>query len=171
MVSQHFRIPWPTEPRILAGDRLSRKEDYLMPRTRKAMNFSPDRAAHALSILVQEGKVRLKDVTKALDRREKMIRELRERLASLGEEVSGAASRVARRARRRASALTRKVAPKTRRISKAQRAARQAQGRYLGAVRRLSVEARAKVKEIRAKSGLRAAIAAAKRMAKSRRKS
>ncbi len=137
-----------------------------MPRTRKAPNFSPDRAAHALSVLLHEGKLKLRDVTKALDRREKMIRELRERLASLGEEVSGAASKVTRRGRRKVSALTRKVVPKTRRISKAQRAARQAQGRYLGAIRRLPAEARARVKEIRAKSGVRAAIAAAKRMGK-----
>jgi hypothetical protein len=136
-----------------------------MPK-RRTLNLPPDRAARALSILIDEGKLKLRDVTKALDRREKMIRELRAKLASLGEEVSGALSRVTRRTRRRASTRTRKVVTKTRRISKAQRAARQAQGRYLGAIRRLSVEARAKVKEIRAKSGVRAAIAAAKKMAK-----
>jgi hypothetical protein len=139
-----------------------------MARRPQSLRLSPDRAARALSILIDEGKLKLRDVTKALDRREKMIRELRAKLASLGEEVSGAASRVARRGMRKASARTRKVAKQPRRVSKAQRAARQAQGRYLGAIRRLSVEARAKVKAIREKSGVRAAIAAAKRIARQR---
>jgi len=134
------------------------------------LNFSSDRAAQALSILIHEGKLKLRDVTKALDRREKMIRELREKLASFGEGVSGAASRVARRGTRKASVRTRKVATKPRRISKAQRAARQAQGRYLAAIRPLSVAARAKVRSIRQKSGVRAAITTAKKLAKSRRR-
>lgn len=164
---QHLRERLAQKLRIRTGDRLpSQGGTHPMPRTRKAANFSPERAAQALSVLVHEGKLKLRDITKALDRREKMIRELRERLASLGEEVSGAASRIARRGRRKAGARTRKVATKPRRISKAQRAARQAQGRYLGAIRQLPAEARAKVKEIRAKSGVRAAIAAAKRMGK-----
>jgi hypothetical protein len=137
-----------------------------MPKRRRTSFLSPDRAAQALSVLLHEGKLKLQDVTRALDRRAKMIRELRAKLASLGEEVSGAASKITRRVRRKAGARTRKVVMKTRRISKAQRAARQAQGKYLGAVRPLSVEARAKVREIRAKSGVRAAIAAAKRMAR-----
>jgi hypothetical protein len=42
----------------------------------------------------------------------------------------------------------------------------QQQGRYMAAVRQLSKADRAKVKAIREKSGVRAAIAAAKRMAK-----
>ncbi len=137
-----------------------------MARRRLRPDLSPDRAAQAVSILIHEGKLKLQDLARALQRREKMVNELRERLASLGEEVSGAASKIARRGRRKASPVTRKVGTKTRRISKAQRAARQAQGRYLGAIRRLSVEARAKIKEIRAKSGVRAAIAAARRMGK-----
>lgn len=124
--------------------------------------LSPDRAAQALSILLNEGKLKVQDVKRALDRREKMIRELRERLTSLEQGASGMV-RKTRRLRRKGTATPRKVA---KRISAAQRAARQAQGRYLGAIRRLSVEARAKVKEIRAKSGVRAAIAAAKRMGK-----
>jgi hypothetical protein len=42
----------------------------------------------------------------------------------------------------------------------------QAQGRYMAAVRPLTKEQRAKIKAIREKSGVQAAIAAAKRMAK-----
>jgi hypothetical protein len=47
------------------------------------------------------------------------------------------------------------------------RAAWKAQGRYLGAVRQLSVADRAKVKAIREKKGVRAAITAARKMEKS----
>jgi len=129
-----------------------------MPKVAKGLSLFPDRAAQALSILIDEGKLKMQDVARALRRREKMVRELRERLASLGEEISGAVRTV----RRRAQTKARRPA-KT--ISKAQRAARQAQGRYLGAIRRLPAEARARVKAIRQKAGVRAAIAAAKRMA------
>jgi hypothetical protein len=133
-----------------------------MRQRRTSPNFPLQRAAQVISILLHEGKLKLRDVTRALARREKMIRELRDRLASLEAGASGV-MRKTRRLRRKGSETPRKVA---RKISKAQRAARQAQGRYLGAIRQLSAEARAKVKEIRAKSGGRAAIAAAKRMGK-----
>jgi hypothetical protein len=63
-----------------------------------------------------------------------------------------AASRPTRRRKRRISAATRKLY--------------QQQGRYMAAVRRLPKADRAKVRAIREKSGVRAAIAAAKRMAK-----
>ena len=139
-------------------------------RTRRLWSLPAERAAHALQILIDEGKLNLRDVAKALDRREKMIRELREKVASFGEEVSGAASKIARRGRRKAAVRTQKVSKKPRRISKAQRAARQAQGRYLAAIRPLSVAARAKVRSIRQKSGVRAAITTAKKLTKSRRR-
>lgn len=129
-----------------------------MARRRSRPDLSPDRAAQAVSILIHEGKLKLQDVKRALVRREKMIRELRERLASLEAGASG----VVRKSRRRVAAAPRKAA---RRISKAQRAAWQAQGRYMAAVRRLSKAGRAKIKAIREKSGVRAAIAAAKKIA------
>lgn len=129
-----------------------------MPRPRKTSNLSPDRAAQAVSILIHEGKLKLLDLARALQRREKIVSELRARLASLGE-----GSGNGRRRGRRQKTKTRKS---TKRISKAQLTARQAQGRYLGAIRRLSPAARAKVKAIHEKSGVRAAIAAAKRMTK-----
>jgi hypothetical protein len=53
-----------------------------------------------------------------------------------------------------------------RRPSAKARAARKAQGRYLGAVRLLSAANRAKVKAIREKKGIRAAITAAKKLVK-----
>ena len=51
-------------------------------------------------------------------------------------------------------------------ISRAQKTARRAQGRYMAAVRRLSEDARAKIREIRKQSGVDAAIKAALKMAK-----
>jgi hypothetical protein len=126
---------------------------------RTALNLSIQSAAHALSILVSEGKVAVRDVTSALRRREKVVSQLRAQLAALetglvdaGKAITARVSKGPRKARKR--------------VSKAARAAWQAQGRYLGAVRRLSVPDRAKIKGIRAKSGVRAATAAAKRMAK-----
>lgn len=130
-----------------------------MPQPRNAPSLSPERAAQALSILIHEGKLKAADVTRALRRRERLIRELTGRLSSLGHEVSGvAASLVGRRGRRATGRRSAK-------ISKAQRAARKAQGHYLGAIRPLSKANRAKVKAIREKAGVRAAIATAKRIA------
>jgi hypothetical protein len=130
-----------------------------MTKRRPRVNLSPDRAAQAVSILIHEGKLKLRDLVRALKRREKMVSELRARLASLGE-GSGNGRRKGRRQKR--AGKQRKTA---KRISKRQRAARQAQGRYLGAIRRLSKADRTKVKAIRAKSGVKVAIAAAKKMA------
>jgi hypothetical protein len=127
-----------------------------MPKTRRVMTLPPDRAAQAVSILIHEGKLKLLDLTRALERREKMVNDLRAKLAAFGE-----GSGNGRRRGRRQKAKPRKF---TKRISKRQRAARQAQGRYLGAIRRLPAKSRAKVKTIREKSGVRAAIAAAKKM-------
>ena len=89
-----------------------------------------------------------------------MIRDLRQRLAAL---EKGAVSAMRRTGRRIARKASRK--PK-RKMTTARRAALKLHGQYLGTVRPLSKGSRAKVKAIRAKSGVRAAIAAARRMAK-----
>src|SRR5690349_11733866 len=128
-----------------------------MARPRTLKNLSSSHAAHALSILIHDGKLKAQDVARALKRREALIRELRARLAALGEGIAETVG---------TKGPGRKPRKTTRKISKAQRAARQAQGRYLGAIRRLSKADRAKVKAIRQKLGVRAAVAAAKRMAK-----
>ncbi len=127
-------------------------------KTRKTLSLSTAHAAHALHTLLADGKLTLKDVTNALKRREAMIRDLRERLAALeaGEvsKIAGAARRVARKAKRKTK----------RKMSAVRRAALQLHGKYLGTVGTLSKESRAKVKAIREKSGVRAAIAAARKM-------
>jgi hypothetical protein len=149
----------------MRGSNLRRKESFV--RRRKQAGFpkiSAEQARQALHILVEDGRIAASEVSKALARREKLVRDLRQRLATLGEEVSGA---VARAARRGVSAKTRRAIRRRagKAITKAQRTARQAQGRYLAAIRRLSKESRLKVKAIRKSSGVKSAIAAAKKMA------
>lgn len=124
---------------------------------RPTLRIATEHAAHALHLLIAEGKIAATDVTNALKRREALIADLRQRLTALeaGALVkTGVETRKGRVRRRR------------RKISAATRAKFRAQGRYMAALRRLPKAARAKAKAIREKSGVRAAIAAAKRMGK-----
>jgi hypothetical protein len=125
-------------------------------KTAKALRLTGEHAAYALQMLIEDGKIASKDVIQALRRREKTVRELRARLLALGDDVSKAVVRAAKDPR---------VQRARREITKAQRTARQAQGRYMAAVRQLSREARKKVKAIRIKSGVDAAIREARRLA------
>jgi hypothetical protein len=129
----------------------------LKRRTRKALKLTAERAAHALHVLISEGKLATTDVAHALRRRAVMIADLRERLAALeGGVVSGIAQ--ARKA------VTRKPERKKPRLSAATRAKYRWQGKYLSAMRPLSKQNRAKVRAIRAKSGVKAAIQKAKKL-------
>jgi hypothetical protein len=134
---------------------VKRRKSSALPR------ISAEQARQALQVLVAEGRVAAAEVSRALKRRERLVRELRARLHSLGEEVARAAREAA--PSRKTRAVVRRRATKA--ITAAQRAARQAQGKYLGAIRRLSKASRAKVREIRKSDGVRAAIAAAKKLA------
>jgi len=129
----------------------------LRRKTVRAIRLSGQHAAYALQMLIEDGKIAGRDVMHALRRREKTVRELRARLSALGEDVSEAVTRAAN-----GSPRLRKV---RKQISKAQRSARQAQGRYMAAVRQLSKDARKKVKAVRMKSGVDAAIREARRLA------
>lgn len=110
------------------------------------------------------------EIRKALQRRDRLIRALRTSLAALEQEVG----RLGRQFKdspfpmvgRRTGATKRRATRKKPRISAATRKIYQQQGRYMAAVRQLPKADRAKFKAIREKSGVRAAIAAAKRMAK-----
>jgi hypothetical protein len=140
-----------------------RKGNRVRRKTKKAINLTAQNAAVALRLLIEDGKIAASDVAKALERREKMIRELRSRLRALEKASAPVARRLARAGRRAA----RQAVPRVRReLSRAQKAARKTQGHYLAAVRRLSKDARARVKAIRKKSGVKAAIQAAKKIAK-----
>jgi hypothetical protein len=94
----------------------------------------------------------------ALKKREQLVAEIKARLEELGGEglrlVTGAVALRRATRRRRPKASAKAVA------------AWRAQGRYMAAVRRLPKAARAKVKAMREKKGLRAALAEAKRLAK-----
>lgn len=125
-------------------------------RRRSVASLSAEQAHNALTYLIHEGKITAKAVEKALANRERLIREIRERVAALGVAAADGF--------RRAEKSTRK--PRRKAVSAATRAARRAQGQYMAAVRRLSKSARKEIKALRAKSGVRAAIAKAKSMAK-----
>ena len=128
-------------------------------KTQKALKLTAEHAGHVLHLLIAEGKIAAKDVTSALNRREAMIHDLRQRLAAL---ERGAVSTIEKAGRRVARKVERKV---KRRMSPARRAALKLHGKYIGTVRTLSKEAKATVKAIRETSGVQAAIAAAKKMA------
>lgn len=127
-----------------------------MAKRRGIASITAEQARNALTYLVHEGRVTTKAVEKALANRERLIREIRDRMAALG----GAAADGFLQAEK----ATRK--PRRKAVSAATRAARKAQGQYMAAVRRLSKSARKQIKAIRQKSGVKAAIAKAKRMAK-----
>jgi len=130
-------------------------------------SLSAERAREALTYLVAEGRIAAREVEKALDNRDRLIREIRERMAALGVEGARAGRTLAKRAARSyrsAEKATRK--PRRKAVSAATKAARRAQGQYMAAVRSLSKEVRQRVREIRKSKGVKAAIAAAKRFGK-----
>jgi hypothetical protein len=138
-------------------------------RRRSFLALSGQQAQAALGVLIQEGKLAAGEVRKALQRRDRLIRVLRSSLAALeagavkvGRQFKDSPLAIGRRAKT-AKRLTKRRKP---RISPATRKMYQQQGRYMAAVRQLPKADRAKVKAIREDSGVRAAIAAAKKMAK-----
>ena len=135
------------------------KENCLKRKTQKSLKIKTHHAAHALHLLIAEGKLTTGHVTDALKRREKLIAALRSSLDALERGEIAAMERTGRK-------TTRRVQPKAkRRLSAATRAKYRLMGKYMGTVRPLPKAAKAKVKAIREKSGIRAAIAAAKKMA------
>ena len=136
-------------------------------RPRSPLAISAEQARLALSVLVAEGKLAVRDVQGALVRRERLVREIRQRLHALGVEgveLAGDIRRVATTRFEQAEKASRE--PRRKAVSAAVKATRQAQGHYLAAIRQLSEAARKQIKAIREKSGVKAAIAAAKRMGK-----
>jgi hypothetical protein len=119
------------------------------------MKFSPSQAHYALNVLLSQGKLRVANIRKALKNREKEIRSLRERLAALEQFSPGVSA--GRRPGRPARAARKK---RVRRIkmSPRVRALRQLQGKYMGYVRRLKPAEKARVRSVREKQGMGAAI-------------
>ncbi len=140
-------------------------------RRTSSLTVSAEHARQALAVLVQEGKITAGEIWKALQRRDRLIRALRDSLAALGEDAGRVGKRLFRAGAlpikaRRGRAARPRVARRKPRISAATRKKFQAQGRYMAALRNLSKGSRTKVKAIRKKSGVEAAITAAKQMAK-----
>lgn len=139
-------------------------------RRRSSLAISAEHARQALAVLVQEGKLTAGEVWKALQRRDRLIRALRDSLAALGEDAGRVGKRLfkagALSLKAQRGGTKPKVARRKPRISAATRKKFQTQGRYMAALRNLSKGSRAKIKAIRKKSGVEAAIAAAKEMAK-----
>jgi hypothetical protein len=142
----------------------------LARRRRSPLTVTAEQAHQALSFLIHEGKVAASSVQKALSRRERLVREVRERLAQLGLEGIEAGRTVRKRAVRTFRAAEKTSRPARKRakhtITAATRKLYRLQGKYMSALRPLTKEARAGIKAIREKSGIHAAIAAAKRMAR-----
>lgn len=131
-----------------------------MARKQRFPKISAQEAHAALRWLHGLGKVRAKDIVDALRRREQLVSEIQQKIQELGGErlrfLRGHEGLQKRRPGRKGR----------KRVSAAARAAWKTQGRYLGAVRALSPADRGRVKAIREKSGVRAAITAAKKLAK-----
>ncbi len=125
------------------------------------MNLTANQAHYVLNSLIAQGKVRAAQVERALKGRQQEIRTLRERLASL---VSlGGGAQASPRAGRSAGPRGRRR--RTRKMSARVRALRRLQGKYMGYVRRLKLAEKARVRSVREKQGMAAAIRLASSLA------
>lgn len=128
-------------------------------KTQKTLKITADRAAHVLHILIAEGKLTAKHVADALKRREQLIHDLRQRLEALERGAVSAIETTGRKIARKVTTTAK------RRMSPARRSALKLHGRYLGHIRMLPKTAKTKIKAIREKSGVQAAITTARKMA------
>src|SRR5262245_59667693 len=132
----------------------------------RTMKLTPSQSHYVLGILVSQGRIREGLIRTALKRRVEEIRMLRERLASL-EQLSSAGGPAprGRRRRRAARAAVRRVRGAA--LSGKVRGLRRLQGKNMGYVRRLKATEKARVRSVREKSGMLAAIKLAQSLAKS----
>jgi hypothetical protein len=137
-------------------------------RRRSSLALSGEHAQAALAVLIHDGKLAVGEVQNALKRHKHLVTDLRAKLAVLEEGAGKVGKRILKDGpfpmARKAKATKRRVARRKPRISAATRKMYQIQGKYLSALRPLSKAARAKVKALQEKSGVRAAIAAATKM-------
>jgi len=126
------------------------------------MRMTPAESHYVLQSLMSQGRVRQNQVKAVLNGRSKEIAALRERLASL-EGMRGGGSR---RGGRKATASTRSTKKRRVAISPKVRALRRLQGKYMGYVRRLKPAEKARVRAVREKESMQAAIRLAASLAK-----
>ncbi|HWZ85914.1 MAG TPA: hypothetical protein VN032_06930 [Thermoanaerobaculia bacterium] len=115
------------------------------------MNLDPRESHYVLQALVAKGKIAARHVREILRDRDREVASLRRRLTEL-EQLGG---RTIAKAVEKASSP---VARARRRLSPKVRALRRQQGRYMGLVRRLEAAEKARVRVVREKKGLPAAI-------------
>ena len=113
------------------------------------MKLSAEQAHYVLDTLMAQGRVRWSHIQKVLKGRLEEIQKLRERLVSLEKLVGRAAPAKPRRPTRKRA--RRALSPKT-------RALRRLQGKYMGYVRNLKAAKKARVRAVREKQGIKAAI-------------
>jgi len=122
--------------------------------------MTPAESHYVLQSLMSQGRVRQNQVKAVLNGRSKEIADLRERLASL-EGMGGGSGSGRRAAGARRATGKRRVA-----ISPKVRALRRLQGKYMGYVRGLKPAEKARVRTVREKQGMQAAIRLAASLAK-----
>jgi len=123
--------------------------------------MTPEQSHYILQTLVARRQVRAAQIARALADRQREIRDLKERLATLEALGAPAARPAARRGR-----PARKAQPRRRNLSPKVRALRRHQGRYMGFVRRLTSAEKARVRAVREKQGILPAIRLAASLAK-----
>src|SRR5688500_6282400 len=116
--------------------------------------MTPSESHYVLQALMSQGRIRLNQVRAVLNGRAKEIAALRRRLADLERMDGGGSPRSARgRGPARQARVRRRVA-----LSPKVRALRRLQGKYMGYVRRLKPAEKARVRAVREKQGMQAAI-------------
>jgi len=115
------------------------------------MKLDARQAHYVLQTLIARRKVAARHVQEILRDREREIAALRRRLGELERIGAAAGSTAAGTAARAAGRVRRRLSPKV-------RALRRQQGRYMGLIRRLGAAEKARVKALREKKGLPAAI-------------
>ena len=124
------------------------------------MKLDARQAHYVLQALVERRKVAARHIQEILRDREREITALRRRLAALEAGGVRAASEAAGRVSTAAAKVRRRLSPKV-------RALRRQQGEYMGLVRRLKPAEKTRVRAVREKKGLGAAIRAARGLRRS----
>ena len=127
------------------------------------MQMTPAESHYVLNRLMAQGRIREAQVRAVLNGRSQEIANLRQQLAAL-EGLDGSKSRRGRPTAAAANGRTRRrrvsISPKV-------RALRKLQGKYMGYVRRLKPAEKARVRVVREKQGMQAAIRLASSLGKS----
>jgi hypothetical protein len=121
------------------------------------MKLDPRQSHYVLQTLIARRKVATRHVKEILRDWQKEIAALRKRLATLEQLGVRSAGRAGRRVARAVRGAAAKP-PAKRRLSPRVRALRRQQGQYMGLVRRLKDADKARVRAVREKKGLPAAI-------------